>query len=175
MNEAGMRALTTHIVTKLGVRDPVYVAGPDGSPDDAERYAGFVQALTAAGIATDVAPILRAGFLRTGGRELGEQLVADGDLPGALVCGNDQMALGILDVFGRVGIRVPQDVIVTGFDGIEAARMSSPRLTTVHQPMEDLGRAAVHVMAERLEHPDAPPITRRLPVTVLLRESSESS
>lgn len=66
-------------------------------------------------------------------------------------------------------------VIVTGFDGIEAGRLSSPRLTTMHQPMAELGRAAVRAMLSRLEHPDQPPITSRLPVKVLLRESSEGS
>jgi LacI family transcriptional regulator len=179
MNSDGMQALTAHVVNELGVRDPVYVAGPADSPDDAERYAGFVRALHEAGIDPSGLPVLRADYLRERGRELGEQLAAarhapaKQSLPGALICGNDQMALGILDVFTRVGVRVPEDVIITGFDGIEAARLSSPRLTTVHQPMEDLGRAAVRMMAERLAHPDAAPTTRRLPVTVLLRESSE--
>jgi len=173
MNSEGMRTLTTHVVRELGVRDPVYVAGPLDSPDDDERYAGFSEALGDAGIDAATLPVLRGEYLRERGRELGELLAAEPKLPRALVCGNDQMALGILDVFARVGIRVPDDVVVTGFDGIEAGRLSSPRLTTVHQPMEDLGRAAVRVMAERLEHPDAAPITRRLPVTVMLRESSE--
>lgn len=173
MNTEGMRALTTHVVQTLGVRDLAYVAGPADSPDNAERYAGFVSALGDAGIDASSLPTLRGDFLRERGREIGEELAARRDRPRALICGNDQMALGILDAFARVGVRVPEDVIVTGFDDIEATRTSTPRLTTVHQPMEDLGREAVRMMTERLERPDAAPIARRLHVTVMLRESSE--
>ena len=64
---------------------------------------------------------------------------------------------------------------MTGFDGIEAGRQSTPRLTTVHQPMVDLGRAAIRALLSRLENRDQPPISLRLPVQVLLRESSEGS
>ena len=172
-NLEGMRAVVEHVITRHGVRDPVYVAGPADSPDDAERYAGFVQALSGAGIDAAELPVLHGGFSRQGARAVAEELLAAGPLPRALVCGNDQMALGILDVFRSAGVGVPGDVIVTGFDGLEAGRLSTPRLTTVHQPMVELGRAAMRVMISRLEHPDQPPITARLPVRVLLRESSE--
>jgi LacI family transcriptional regulator len=67
---------------------------------------------------------------------------------------------------------VPDDVLVTGFDGIEAAVLSQPPLTTIRQPMIELGRAAVQVLARRLERPDADPIVATLPVRILLRESS---
>ena len=174
-NSEGMRALTAHVVTELGVRDPVYVAGPTGSPDDAERYAGFVSALTTAGVDAAALRTLRGDFRREGGRTIARGLLTSGELPRALVCGNDQMALGILDVLVPAGIRVPDDVIVTGFDGIEESRLSTPRLTTVRQPMEELGRAAVRAMLERLDEPERAPITRRLPVEVLLRESTEGS
>jgi len=75
----------------------------------------------------------------------------------------------------RAGVRVPEDTIVTGFDGIEEGRLSTPRLTTVQQPMADLGRAAMWVMRSRLEDPRQQPIALRLPVKLLLRESSEGS
>lgn len=145
-NTEGMQALTAHLLETHRIAEPVFVAGPADSPDDAKRYPGFVQALASAG-----------------------------SLRRALVCGNDRMALGILDVFGPAGIRVPEDVIVTGFDGIEAGRLSTPRLITVHQPMADLARAAMWAMLSRLQRPDQPPITSRLPVEVLLRESSEGA
>ena len=174
-NTEGMRSLTAHLIEQLGVTDLVYVAGPVDSPDDAERYLGFVQALEARGIDPASLPLLRGDFSRVRARTIAEGLLASGQLPRALVCGNDQMALGVLDMFDRHGVRVPDDVIVTGFDGIDAGRQSSPRLTTVHQPMVDLGRAAMRAMLSRLERPEQPPISVRLPVQVLLRESSEGS
>jgi len=89
----------------------------------------------------------------------------------AVVCANDQMALGVLDVLDERGIRVPEDVVVTGFDGIAAGRHSRPRLTTVHQPMVELGRAAIHAITARLDDPELQPQSLTLPVQVVLRES----
>lgn len=174
-NVEGMRALTEHLLDRHDVTAPVYIAGPADSPDNAERYEGFVQALHARGIDPAGLPLLRGDFSRLQARSIAEELVAAGALPRALVCSNDQMALGVLDVLRLYGIRVPDDVIVTGFDGIEAGRQSEPRLTTVHQPMVDLGRAAVRALLSRLENRDQPPISLRLPVQVLLRESSEGA
>jgi LacI family transcriptional regulator len=68
-------------------------------------------------------------------------------------------------------VDVPGRVAVTGFDGIEAGRFSTPRLTTVRQPMNDLGRVAVRTIVTRLTDPTAPPQRVTLPVEVLLRES----
>jgi LacI family transcriptional regulator len=172
-NSEGMRALTEHVIAVHGVRDPVYLGGPADSPDDAERYRGFAEALRAHGIDPGASEILRAGFSRVRARAVAEQLVEAGRLPRALVCGNDQMALGVLEVLRRRRIRAPDDVIVTGFDGIEASRHSTPRLTTVEQPMLGLGRSAVRVMLSRSEQPEQAPIAVRLPVRVLLRQSSE--
>ncbi len=88
-----------------------------------------------------------------------------------MICSNDQSALGVLDAAGARGLRVPEDVVVTGFDGIDAGRFSTPPLTTVHQPMGELGRAAVRAIVDRFERRDGPPRAVRLPVEVLLRES----
>lgn len=174
-NTEGMRALTEHLIITHGADAPVYLAGPADSPDDSERYQGFVQALEAHGIDPGVSPILRAGFSRVRARGVAEHLVRSGNIPRVLVCGNDQMALGVLDVFEQHGIRVPGDVIVTGFDGIDASRQSSPRLTTVEQPMMELGRMAIRTVLSRVDEPDQDPITVRLPVRVVLRESSEGA
>jgi len=88
-----------------------------------------------------------------------------------VICANDQTALGVLDVLDEKGIRVPEDVVVTGFDGIAAGRHSRPRLTTVHQPMVELGRAAIHAITARLDDPELGPQSLTLPVQVVLRES----
>ena len=170
-NAGGMRALTAHLVAEHGVREPAYVAGPSASPDDRARFAGFRAALRAAGLAAPHGPAVRGAFTRGGGREATRALLAAGPPPRAIVCGNDQMALGVLDVLAEAGHRVPQDVIVTGFDGIEPTELSRPRLTTVRQPMLDLGRAAVELLRERMADPTRAPRAELLAVEVLLRES----
>jgi len=167
-NSAGMQALVTHVVGELGVRDVVYVAGPPDSPDDAERQLGLMSALAAHGLA-DVPRV--AGEFR---RDTAHAAVAEllrSRTPRALVCANDQSALGALDAVRERGLRVPDDVYVTGFDGLDVARFTEPPLTTVGQPMAELGRAAVQAVVDRLEAPGKPLTATRLGVELLLRES----
>ena len=181
-NGPGMRTLAGYVFETHGVRDPIYIAGPIDSPDDAERRHGFGEALRAAGIADDAVTLERGDFTREGGRAIAERLVDRGALgaadtlgrapgPRAVICSNDQTALGVLDVLEARGIRVPHDVLVTGFDGIAAGAHSRPRLTTVHQPMVELGRAAVHAITARLDDPTLAPQSLTLPVRVVLRDS----
>ncbi|GAA4664696.1 LacI family DNA-binding transcriptional regulator [Frondihabitans cladoniiphilus] len=177
-NADGMHALTRHVVDDLGVRDPVFVAGPSATADDVERHEGFRRALAESGIDAEALPVLHGDFTRAGGRRVAADLLetlAGAAPPRAIMCSNDQTALGLMEVLIAAGVRIPLDTIVTGFDGIAESRMSSPRLTTVQQPMIALGRAAVATMRSRLEDPEQPPMARRLPVKLLLRESSEGS
>ncbi|HEX5332958.1 MAG TPA: LacI family DNA-binding transcriptional regulator [Cellulomonas sp.] len=170
-NAAGMRAMTEHVITAHGITDLAFIGGPPDSPDAKHRFDGHREALRAAGLRVPRGPRKRGDFTRSGGRAIGRALLADGDLPRALICANDQTALGILDVLTQAGVRVPQDVALTGFDGIDGTRLSSPRVTTVHQPMLELGRAAVDTLLRRLNDPQQAPESRTLPVEVLLRES----
>jgi LacI family transcriptional regulator len=160
-NTEGMRALTEHVAAGLEPDELLYLSGPADSPDDAERWEGFCQALEARGVDASTVPILRGDF------------TASERMPRAIVCANDQTALGLMEALQARGIRVPEDVLVTGFDGIEAGALATPRLTTIRQPMDDLGRAAIQVMARRLDDREQAPLSIRLPVKVLLRESSE--
>ena len=169
-NGPGMRTLANYVLQEHGVHDVVYIAGPADSPDDAERLAGFRDALADSGLAESSVRILRSDFTREGGRAIATRLLAE-RRPRGILCSNDETALGVLDVLERRGIRVPEDVLVTGFDGISAGRNSRPRLTTVHQPMVELGRAAVHAITARLDDPGLAPQSFTLPVEVVLRES----
>jgi LacI family transcriptional regulator len=169
-NAAGMRTLAAHVIAGLGIRSLAYVAGPVDSPDDHERSVGFRRALADAGVDAASVRTVHGDFGRVRARELAHALLDD-RVPRAVICSNDQSALGVLDAVLARGLRVPGDVVVTGFDGIEAGRFSTPRLTTVHQPMGELGRAAVRAIVDRLDRPDGPPRAVRLPVEVLLRES----
>ncbi|WP_372469352.1 LacI family DNA-binding transcriptional regulator [Microbacterium maritypicum] len=171
-NAEAMAELTRHVLAQVGDGPLAFLAGPEDSPDGLQRWEGFAAAVTAAGRSLDDVTVLRGDFTRGSGRRAAEELVVSG-APAALISANDQMALGALDVFRGAGIRVPEDLLVTGFDGIEAAALSRPPLTTIRQPMIDLGRAAVQVLARRLESMEAEPVLARLPLQILLRESSQ--
>jgi len=164
-NAPGMRAMTEHVLG-AGARRLLYIAGPEDSPDDAERLQGFRAAVD--GITGVTVELIRGDFSRARGREIA---LGIDPLPDAIVCSNDQTALGVLDAMGRRLISVPDDVMVTGFDGITAGRHSSPRLTTVHQPMVELGRAAIQALTARLNDPSMDARSLVLPVQVVLRES----
>lgn len=171
-NAEAMAELTRHILAQVGHGRLAFLAGPADSPDGAQRWEGFAAAVTAAGRPLDDVAVLRGDFTRASGRDAATEMLRSG-VPSAVIAANDQMALGALDVLRSAGIRVPDDVLVTGFDGIEAAALSRPPLTTIRQPMIDLGRAAVQVLARRLENADADPVVAHLPLQILLRESSQ--
>lgn len=174
-NEGGMRALARHVVTAHEVHSLVYVSGPDDSPDEADRRAGLEEGLADAGFAEEARRIIPGTFGRERGREVGTHLVDTDSVPDAVICANDQTALGVLDVFVARGVDVPGRVLVTGFDGIEAGRFSIPRLTTVRQPMAELGSAAVRTLVARLADTELAPQRVILPVEILLRESCPPS
>jgi LacI family transcriptional regulator len=92
-------------------------------------------------------------------------------MPDAIVCANDQMAIGAMRELQAAGLRVPADVAVTGFDDIALGALLAPPLTTVHQPMRLLGERACALVLERIADPTLPRRVERLPTKLIVRES----
>ena len=168
-NRGGMRALTEHLIETHGCERLVFV-GQIRSQDVAERFKGFRAALRAHGLPPQKAALTAPGDVEEEAAQLCAQWTAEG-VPQAVVCATDQQALAVLDQLQARGAAVPGDVAVTGFDGVVAGRLSRPSLTTVRQPMEELGRTAVALLVDRLQDPGAAAGHRKLPVQLLLRES----
>ena len=171
-NRGGAAAVTAHLVEVHGIRDLAFVAGPRRSPDSRERFVGFCAALTDAGLPAPEAPEVHGGFTEAGGARAVEELLERRTTPPrAIVFGNDEMALGGLSVLRSRRLRVPGEVAVTGFDDIASARHVRPTLTTVRQPMRDIGETAVRTLLERLADRDAPRHTVMLPTELVVRAS----
>ncbi|MGZ4467656.1 MAG: LacI family DNA-binding transcriptional regulator [Nocardioidaceae bacterium] len=171
-NRGGMRDLTTHLVVDHGYTDLAFLAGPARSPDSNERFAGYREALDAAGLPVPDAPDARGGFTEAGGaRAMRELLAGRAGPPRAVVAGNDEMAIAALGELARHGLRSPHDVAVTGFDDIASARHVKPTLTTVRQPMRESAETAVHLLLDRLRDPEAARRRLILPTEVVLRRS----
>jgi LacI family transcriptional regulator len=170
-NRGGCRDVTAHMINVHGCQDLAFLAGPSVSPDSQERFAGFADALAQAGLRAPKKPAAAGGFTEAGGRQAVRRMLAEGLRPQAIVCGNDEMAIGALAALRAAKLRVPGDIAVTGFDDIAAARHGRPALTTVRQPMRELGEQAVRILLDRIADHSAPPHSVVLPTEVVIRRS----
>lgn len=143
------------------------------SPDAEARFLGFRQACRDAGLPVPDAPDLRAEMMTQaeGARAAEELLDRDGERPQGVLFANDQMAVGALRALERRGVRVPEDIAVTGFDGIPLSRIVRPPLTTVRQPIRQLGEQAVELLVQRLGDSGSEPVSLMLPVSLIRRAS----
>lgn len=153
-----------------GHRAIAFVGDPDASPDAAERWAGYVAAHVAAGLVPAFEP-MPCAFREADGRRAGTVLLARPDRPTAIVGANDEIAMGLLEAARTVGLGVPQDVAITGWDDIPAARHLAPALTTVRQPMLELGRRAAALLHEQITEHRTTPRHAVLPTRLVLRSS----
>ena len=149
-NVAGAVAATEHLIGH-GYRDIAFIGGPDGLSTSADRKAGWLSAMSAAGLETSSEWIVEADFSKAGGLDAGRRLLAQAHLPRAVFAANDQQAIGLLRVAYETGIRVPQDLAVFTFDGTMDAEFSAPPLSTIRQPIEEIAKSAVRLLL----NPDA--------------------
>jgi LacI family transcriptional regulator, galactose operon repressor len=162
-NERGAHDLTTHLLDH-GHRGLAFLGDPDRSPDVAGRYAGFRRAIgPGAPAATPCAFDVRSGHTTA-------RTLLTGDRPDAVVCANDEVALGALRAAEDLGLSVPTDLALTGWDDIMAAHYA--RLTTVHQPMRELGATAARWLDERIGGATTAPARHEvLPTRLVIRTS----
>jgi LacI family transcriptional regulator len=171
-NWSGTHALVEHLVTVHGRRRLFLVDGPAASPDAAVRRRAM-EAVIAAHPGTELTGTANGRFSATGGERAAGRLLAgaEGVLPDAIVCANDQMAIGVLRRLADGGVRVPRDVAVVGFDDIFPAALCDPPLTTVRQPMRQIGERACERLFARIADPSLPPAAELLPAELVLRAS----
>jgi LacI family transcriptional regulator len=170
-NEAGMRALVRHLVTHHRYRTIAYLSGRADSPDNRARARVFKAEATVADAEISAGDAWQGNYMAAGGATVIESLLGAGKkLPRAIVCANDQTAIGVMHALAQRGIRVPHDVAVTGFDDVPVARHMHPPLTTVRQPMQELGAKAFDLLYSRISTSAAKPDVV-LPVQLIVRES----
>ena len=170
-NRSGSAALVTHLVEVHGRRRIFHVDGPPSAPDAKERRLALAE-VVAAHDGVELIGSHCGRFSVQSGEEAGERLLASRDaLPDAIVCANDQMAIGVLQSMARGGVRVPEQLSVTGFDDIFPGSLFDPTLTTVHQPMRLLGERACARLLDRIARPDLPTQVELLPTELVLRRS----
>lgn len=176
-NRTGTKALVSHLIEGHGRSRLFYVGGPAEAPDARARRAAFDEEL-ARHPGARLTGSFEGRFVAASGqlavreilaaRQLGDR---GGEIPDAIVCANDQMAIGAMRELQAAGLRVPADIAVTGFDDIHLGALLAPPLTTVHQPMRLLGERACAMVLDRIADPTLPRRVERLPTELVVRES----
>jgi LacI family transcriptional regulator len=177
-NWSGAHALVTHLIVEHGLRRLFHIDGPPTAPDAKMRRLAMEAVIDALPPAT-LAGSCSGRFSVRSGEAAAERMLADfggiggavRDLPDAIVCANDQMAIGVLRALAAHSIRVPEDIAVVGFDDIYHATLSDPPLTTVRQPTRGIGERACERLIERIADPGLRPEVELLPTELIIRSS----
>jgi LacI family transcriptional regulator len=171
-NFSGSAAIVTHLIAYHGTRRLFHVDGPPDAPDAIERRLALHHVLRG-NPQCQLIGSAHGIFSVHSGEQAAEDLLARhrGALPDAVVCANDQMAIGVLRAFAAAGVRVPAEVAVVGFDDIYPASLFDPPLTTVHQPTRMLGERACARLLDRIADPTLLPTIDLLPTELVLRGS----
>lgn len=150
-NRAAMSALTREVLDH-GHRDIGFISFYVQDNDRArERLIGLKETLQDAGLPTNALRVIETSYGVESGGAAFEQMMCSGTPPTAVMCGNDVLAVGALRQAREMGMSVPDDVSITGFDDLELARIVTPALTTVHVPHRKMGRAAARELVMMVE------------------------
>jgi LacI family transcriptional regulator len=161
-----VRHLAGHGHRRIG-----FIAGKSGLTTSDERLAGFLIGMREAGLDESVELVDCGESTAEGGRRALHRLVGRPLRPTALVTGNNLMTIGALGALREVGLRVPQDVALVGFDNFDWAEFATPALTVMAQPAADIGGAAVDLLMRRLKEPAEPRVTLQLAPSLIIRAS----
>jgi|TARA_B100000768_G_scaffold180029_1_gene199026 LacI family repressor for deo operon, udp, cdd, tsx, nupC, and nupG len=174
-NEAATKTVVDYLIS-LGHERIGCVLSPDdnlhASPISKARLAGYQQALQSAGIEFDESLLVSGDFSLSSGLAAAPYFAQMERRPTAVFCMNDEMAIGLIQGLKAQGLKVPDDISVAGFDDIEFAKYCDPALTTIAQPAEEIGRAAMSVLYGLLEGRTDTKMKHTLPTELVIREST---
>ena len=170
-HSAGAAEVTRHLLD-LGHRRIGIVGGPEGWLATQERLRGHHAELAGRGVLPDPALVRYANFRLDGGADAASGLLALADPPTAIFAFNDSMAIGAIRAASARGLRVPGDLSVAGFDDTGEAAITVPALTTVRQPLAELGRTAVSILLRQLKNRRLEPLRVELQTKLVVRDST---
>ncbi len=170
-NASGAQAMVRQLAS-LGHQSIGYIGGLDDTTVGAERTAGYRAGLAEAGLDVRESLVVYGNFSEASGAEGMRALLTRRPRPTAVFAANDMMALGALRVARESGLRVPQDIALAGADDIALGSYVTPRLTTIRQPMYEIGRQATDTLLRRvMAGPDEAPVVTRIETQLVVRES----
>lgn len=167
--EGSLKAI--HHLIQLGHTRIGVVSGPLHLTTGRERYAGYLQAMTDAGLRVDSSLTRFGDYRQSSGYELAQQLINLPEPPTAMFVANNQMTIGALNAIHEAGRNIPSDIAVVGFDDLSWAISLNPPLTTVAQPAFEIGVNAARLLLERIADPLRPTHTVVLETELIVRAS----
>ena len=169
-NDAGAYKAAAHLL-EHGHKRIGIITGPENSPDNKGRLQGYKKALLDAGIPLQQNMVVPGNFKYEGGQIAIHKLLECNPRPTAILAANDEMAIGAIDAAQQRSIRIPEELEVIGFDDIQMSGLTHPSLTTVRQPMQLLGEAAVTLLFDRLQSSNGQPRHEMLDTELVIRQS----
>jgi LacI family transcriptional regulator len=170
-NRAGARQAVEHLI-ELGHERIAFIAGTAHTGQSAERQRGYEEALAAAGLALRPEYIGQGEFTYPTGHRAARKLFALEEPPTAVFAANDAMAFGVIDAAVEHGLSVPADLSVVGYDDIMEASYLSPKLTTLRQPLAEIGARAVRELANAIKGKGSAAARVELPSKFIIRGST---
>ncbi|MCL6588708.1 MAG: LacI family transcriptional regulator [Firmicutes bacterium] len=170
-NFGGICQVTEYLIKK-GHRQIGFVKGADGVRNARDRFEGFQDTMRKKSLPIHDDWIFDGNFTLESGRNAVRKIISAAKRPSALICANDLMALGALSEAKSFQIRVPQELAIVGFDGIGTTAFTDPPLSTVIQPLYDMGVTASEILFRMLKDPKEKPSHKIFPVQFLERRSS---
>lgn len=170
-NQGGAFLAVTHFI-ELGHRRIAFVGGLSSTTTSQDRERGYLDALIAADIEPDPALTIEGDYSWSGARRAAQWFATHPARPTAVLCADDTTALGFMDGLAALGIRVPDDCAVIGFDDVREASYQVISLSTIRQPVARMAELALDLLLRRIDGDESPPQAIVLPAELILRRSS---
>jgi LacI family transcriptional regulator len=170
-NSTGATQATRHLL-ELGHRRIGVISGPEGWAASEERLRGHHAALAGAGLMPDPGLVVYSNFRIDGGSVAAAALLGRAEPPSAIFAFNDSMAIGAVQAARARGLRLPGDLSIVGFDDTSESLIVAPALTTVRQPLAEMGRTAVSILLRQIENRRLEPLRVELETRLIVRDST---
>lgn len=172
-NAPGTRAAVLHLLESVQPDHCFFVGGPRENFDTAQRARVFADCLGSRGARVGDSQVRLGEYSVEWGHNCGNQILqANGRAPVGILAANDEIAFGVMMAAADRGLNVPEDVRVVGFDDTRLASLMRPGLSTVRVPMAEVGAAAIRTLIARIDKPDSPATSIRLPTELIIRGTS---
>lgn len=170
-NEAAAKAAVDYLIS-LGHKRIATITGPNNVPSSKKREKGYKKSLLEAGIDYDPLLQIEGEYDVKSGVIAAQKLLLLRERPTAIFCFNDDMAIGAMQFLQQQGFKVPNDISVMGFDDINYAEYVTPSLTTIHQPLNEIGATCIKLLLDQLNGKEVVVGTQYLPFDLVIRNST---